>query len=166
MTRIALVGAVALLSSTCAAYKAQHSGPDPNTTRPAEGGRKGEGGPAATMQFEQQPLANKQAILISELDKYATELAANGKYDCCVKPGCRECVIRAGECHCRKVIDASGPCCGECTQAWIEGRGNTAGVDRDKVLEHLACVPRLYETKAPPGFPPPGQPAPPTPHYP
>ncbi len=164
MKRIALVVAVALLSSTCAAYKAQHSGPDPNTTRSEESARKVEVAPAATMHFEQQPLANKQAILISELDKYATELAANGKYDCCVKPGCRECVIRAGECHCRKVIDASGPCCGECTQAWIEGRGNTAGVDRDKVLEHLGCVRELYEKKVPAGITPPGQPATTTSH--
>lgn len=140
---------------TCSAYKAQHMGPDPNTTRSEEAARHMSVAPAATTHFEQQPLAMKQAILVAELDKYTTELAANGKYDCCVKPGCRECVIRAGECHCRKVIDANGPCCGECTQSWIEGRGNTAGVDREKVLEHLGCVRELYEKKVPDGVTPP-----------
>ena len=159
MKRLALLVAVAVLSSTCAAYKAQHTGADPNTTRTEEAARKVEVAPAATKLFEEQPLANKQFILIAELDRYTADLAANGKYDCCVKPGCRECVIRAGECHCRKVIDASGPCCGECTQSWIEGRGNTAGVDREKVLEHLGCVRELYEKKVPDGVTPPGQPA-------
>ena len=156
MRRIAAAVAVAVLCSTCAAYKAQHSGPDPNTTRTEDAAQKVSLPPATTTQFEQQPLALKQAILIAELDKYTGELASNGKYDCCVKPGCRECVIRAGECHCRKVIDANGPCCGECTQAWIEGRGNTAGVDREKVLEHLGCVRELYEKKVPDGVQPPG----------
>ena len=148
MRRIAAI-ALAVSCLTCAAYKAQHSGPDPNTTRTEESAQKVAVPAATTTQFEQQPLALKQAILIAELDKYTTELAANGKYDCCVKPGCRECVIHAGECHCRKVIDANGPCCGECTQSWIEGRGNTAGVDREKVLEHLGCVRELYEKKMP-----------------
>jgi hypothetical protein len=159
MRRIAAVVVLAvvcaLFFSTCAAYKAQHSGTDPNTTRNEEAAQKVEVPAAATTHFEQQPLGLKQAILIAELDKYTTELAANGKYDCCVKPGCRECVIRAGECHCRKVIDANGPCCGECTQSWIEGRGNTAGVDREKVLEHLGCVRELYEKKVPDGVQPP-----------
>ena len=164
MKHLALVVAVAVLSSTCTAYKAQHSGPDPNTTRTEEAARKVEVAPAATTHFEAQPLANKQAILIAELDKYTADLAANGKYDCCVKPGCRECVIRAGECHCRKVIDANGPCCGECTQSWIEGRGNTAGVDREKVLAHLGCVRELYEKKVPDGVQAPGQAATTTAH--
>ena len=57
----------------------------------------------------------------------------------------------------KKVIDANGPCCGECTQSWIEGRGNTAGVDREKVLAHLGCVRELYEKKVPDGVTAPGQ---------
>ncbi len=153
---VAVALTVALLTAACAAYKAQHSGPDPNTTRTEDVAQKVPVAPATTTQFEGQPLALKQAILIAELDKYTADLAANGKYDCCVKPGCRECVIRAGECHCRRVIDANGPCCGECTQSWIEGRGNTAGVDREKVLEHLGCVRELYEKKVPDGVQPPG----------
>ncbi len=161
MKKTLLCLGTALLLSTCTAYQAQHSGPDPNTTRAEEPAKQME--PAtvpATAAFDAQPLGIKQAVLISELDKYTEELKSNGKYDCCVKPGCRECVIRAGECHCRKVIDANGPCCGECTQSWIEGRGNTAGVDREKILEHLGCVRELYEKKVPPGVTPPAAPQP------
>ncbi|HVR37600.1 MAG TPA: hypothetical protein VMU84_00780 [Thermoanaerobaculia bacterium] len=157
MKRLALAVAAAVLLSTCAAYKAQHAGPDPNTTRPIESVQKVTSDPHVVASFESQPLGMKQAVLISELDKYMDELKANGKYDCCVKPACRQCAINAGECHCRQVIDASGPCCGECTQSWIEGKGNTAGVDREKVLEHLGCVRELYEKKVPEGVVAPGQ---------
>jgi uncharacterized membrane protein YeaQ/YmgE (transglycosylase-associated protein family) len=158
MKRFAIAVSALVLFSTCAAYQAQHTGTDARATRPEEQAKQVKHDPAVTAPFEAQPLALKQAILISELDHYTEELKSNGKYDCCVKPGCRECVIRAGECHCRKVIDANGPCCGECTQSWIEGRGNTAGVDREKVLEHLGCVRELYEKKTPDGVTPPATP--------
>lgn len=157
MKKIALSLCVLLLSVTCAAYRAQHAGPDPNSTRSEAEARQVALDPAVVAAFDTQPLALKQAMLISEIDKYQAELKANGKYDCCVKPACRQCAITAGECHCRQVIDANGPCCGECTQAWVEGRGNTAGVDREKVLQHLGCVRELYEKKTPEGMTPPGQ---------
>lgn len=158
MKRVATAVLTFVLLTTCAAYQAQHTGTDAKATHTEEVAKQVKADPAVTAAFEAQPLAHKQAILISELDHYTEELKSNGKYDCCVKPGCRECVIRAGECHCRKVIDANGPCCGECTQSWIEGRGNTAGVDREKVLEHLGCVRELYEKKTPDGVTPPATP--------
>jgi hypothetical protein len=145
------------LFSTCTAYKAQHSGTDANTTYTEDAARQMKPDAKVSAAFDAQPLALKQATLISEIDKYQAELKANGKYDCCVAPACRQCALTAGECHCRKVIDANGPCCGECTQSWIEGKGNTAGVDREKVLEHLGCVRELYEKKVPDGVTPPGQ---------
>lgn len=145
--------------ASCAAYRAQHAGVDANTTRSEKATREAEVkvDEVALARFEAQPLLMKQAMLISELDKFQDELKAQGMYDCCVTPACRQCAITAGECHCRQVIDANGPCCGECTQSWVEGRGNTAGVDREKVLEHLGCVRELYEKKTPEGMTPPGQ---------
>ena len=161
MNRLALaLPLAALLTTSCAAYKAQHTATDTNTTRSEEAARKVEPDPKVVAAFEAQPLAMKQVLLISELDKYMAELKENGKYDCCVKPACRQCAISAGECHCRQVIDANGPCCGECTQSWVEGRGNTAGVDREAVLRHLGCVRELYEKPVPEGVTPPGQAAP------
>jgi hypothetical protein len=157
MKRLALAVSAFVLFSTCAAYKAQHGGEDLNATRSEAEAREMQFTADDLKSFDTQPMAMKQAMLISELDKYQAELKAEGKYDCCVKPACRQCAITAGECHCRQVIDANGPCCGECTQAWVEGRGNTAGVDREQVLAHLGCVRELYEKKTPEGMTPPGQ---------
>jgi len=159
MKRLAFAVLAVLLFSRCAAYKAQHSGADVNTTRSETAVREAAPplNPAVAAAFDNEPLSMKQALLISELDKFQAELKANGLYDCCVKPACRQCALTAGECHCRMVIDANGPCCGECTQSWVEGRGNTAGVDREKVLEHLGCVRELYEKKTPEGITPPAQ---------
>ena len=158
MKRLASAVLAVLMLASCAAYKAQHSGVDANTTRSEEKARAEVPlNPAVVAAFDSQPLSTKQAMLISELDKFMVELKANGLYDCCVKPACRQCALTAGECHCRMVIDANGPCCGECTQSWVEGRGNTAGVDREKVLEHLGCVRELYEKKTPEGMTPPAQ---------
>lgn len=159
MKRLAFAVLAVLLFSSCAAYKAQHSGVDVNTTRSESAVREEAPvlNPAVAAAFDKEPLSTKQALLISELDKFQAELKANGLYDCCVSPACRQCALTAGECHCRMVIDANGPCCGECTQSWVEGRGNTAGVDREKVLEHLGCVRELYEKKTPEGMTPPAQ---------
>lgn len=157
MKPLALALSLLFLVVSCAAYKAQHAGVDANTTRTETAAREVKADPVAVASFESQPLASKQAILLSELDKYMEELKANGKYDCCVKPACKQCALSAGECHCRQVIDANGPCCGECTQSWVEGRGNTAGVDREQVLAHLGCVRELYEKKTPEGMTPPAQ---------
>jgi hypothetical protein len=157
MKQVALAVSVLLLLSTCAAYHAQHSGIDPNTARSEEAAREVKIDTSFVDTFEAQPIATKQALLLSQIDAYREQLRADGKYDCCVKPACRQCALTAGECHCREVIDANGPCCGECTQSWVEGRGNTAGVDREKVLEHLGCVRELYEKKTPEGMTPPGQ---------
>lgn len=157
MKRLAIAVLAFTLLTTCAAYQAQHTGNDANTTRTEDSARSMTADPAVLASFEAQPIAAKQTVLIAQLDQYMAELKANGKYDCCVKPACKQCAIAAGECHCRQVIDANGPCCGECTQAWVDGRGNTAGVDRETVLRHLGCVRELYEKKVPEGITPPGQ---------
>jgi hypothetical protein len=153
------------LFSTCAAYKAQHAAaPQPmraaetNAMAPAASAAAAVPTPAhASHAKAEEPMSPRQAQLISEIDKYQDELKANGQYDCCVTPACRQCAITAGECHCRHVISANGPCCGECTQAWVEGRGNVPGVDRETVLAHLGCVRELYERKTPEGIEPPAQ---------
>jgi len=159
---LALAVPVVFLLSSCAAYHAQHGTVDHNTTRTEEQARALPSVAKETVEktvaaFASEPVALQQSLLIEQIDHFREELKANGKYDCCVKPACRQCAISAGECHCREVIDANGPCCGECTQSWVEGRGNTAGVDREKVLEHLGCLRELYEKKTPEGITPPGQ---------
>ena len=160
MKSLVLAVFATLLLSSCAAYKAQHASATP-APKPArtETASEGAAAPAehAHVHAAAEPMSGRQALLISELDKFQEELKANGLYDCCVKPACRQCAITAGECHCRRVIDANGPCCGECTQSWVEGRGNTEGIDREQVLAHLGCVRELYEKKTPEGITPPAQ---------
>lgn len=160
MKPLALAVSAVLLFSSCAAYKAQHGGPTaakPARTENKAGAAASKSDDAFAKSFGTTPLGDRHALLISELDKYQAELKADGKYDCCVKPACKQCAITAGECHCRQVISANGPCCGECTQAWVEGRGDAPGIDREKVLEHLGCVRELYEKKVPDGMTAPGQ---------
>jgi hypothetical protein len=158
MKSVVLGLTAAILLSSCAAYRAQHATAAGNSTRTeSPAARNVMPDPKVVAAFQSQPLAVKQSMLISEIDRYIDELKAEGQYDCCVKPACRQCAISAGECHCRQVIDSNGPCCGECTQSWVEGRGNTAGVDREQVLAHLGCVRELYEKKVPEGVVPPGQ---------
>lgn len=171
MKRFALALPVFLLFATCTAYRAQHGiahgGGAPSRTAAATDSAPhhhvaSAADSAVAAAIESQPLDAKGAILLSELDKYINDLKAEGKYDCCVRPACRQCAMNAGECHCRQVINANGPCCGECTQAWVEGRGVTEGVDREAVLAHLGCVRELYEKKVPEGIAPPGQRQPPS----
>lgn len=166
MKSLLLAVSAAVFFSSCAAYKAQHATADATPSRPSPSSdaiastAKAEAAPApvvAQQPVVAEPILARQAVLISEIDKFQEELKANGLYDCCVKPACRQCAITAGECHCRRVIDANGPCCGECTQSWVEGRGNTEGVDREQVLAHLGCVRELYEKKTPEGIAAPGQ---------
>lgn len=163
MKRIAVAFSALVLLSTCTAYRAQHASADGGgsaasaASEPAHQHVSSAANTTVAAAIESQPLDAKQAILLSELDKYINELKADGKYDCCVRPACKQCAINAGECHCRQVINADGPCCGECTQAWVEGRGVTEGVDREAVLAHLGCVRELYEKKVPEGMTPPGQ---------
>lgn len=155
MKSLALAVPVVLLLSSCAAYRAQHYTAAPASSRTAVPPDTSDPKIAAIVNAE--PLGMRHTMLLSEVDKYMEDLKANGKYDCCVKPACRQCALTAGECHCREVISANGPCCGECTQSWVEGRGNTEGVSREQVLEHLGCVRELYERPTPEGVTPPAQ---------
>ena len=153
MKPLALAVPAVLFLTTCAAYHAQHQVSEPRAARTESAATA----PAAAASVSSEPLGLQHHMLISEIDKYREELHANGKYDCCVKPACRQCALTAGECHCREVISANGPCCGECTQSWVEGKGNTEGVDREQVLAHLGCLRELYEKPVPEGVTPPGQ---------
>lgn len=152
MKSLALAVPVVLVLSSCAAYNAQHGRLDHQAAPAPE--QKGSA-PAAEI-TSNDPHSLQQALLIKQIDEFREDLKANGKYDCCVKPACRQCAMTAGECHCREVISANGPCCGECTQSWVEGKGNTEGVDREQVLAHLGCIRELYDKKIPEGVTPPG----------
>lgn len=156
MKSLALAVPAVLLLSTCAAYNAQH-GRLEHQSAPAAAAEQKTAAPAPAQVASNDPTALQQALLIQQIDQFREDLKANGKYDCCVKPACRQCALSAGECHCREVISANGPCCGECTQSWVDGKGNTEGIDREQVLAHLGCLRELYDKKTPEGVTPPGE---------
>lgn len=121
---------LALLLAACAAYQAQHAGP--------AGRGAGHAAPpvqAASSEFTELPVGAQCARIRGEMEAVKSRLAADGKYDCCVRPMCSECLVRYGECHCQKAARHAGPCCGECTEAWIEGRGADEGAFAWDLLE-------------------------------
>ena len=115
--------------SACAAYQAQHSGAAP--TGPHEHHKMQEPSSLFTMQSSEEQLAQ----IHGEVDQTKQRLAEEGKYACCVRPACNQCLLRFGECHCRKAIHEQGVGCGECMEGWVEGRGTVEGVTAAELLE-------------------------------
>lgn len=51
------------------------------------------------------------------------ELMRQGRYDCCTKPGCTECISDLDSCGCYMAIKQKDPICGECLKGYREGHG-------------------------------------------
>ena len=125
---------LALLLTACAAYQAQHapppaapSGSEPSDVLPAAVHPAGE--------FTALSDGAQVSRIKGEVEEAKANLARKGQYSCCVRPACTECLLKYGHCHCREAVRKEGPCCGECTEAWIEGRGAVEGVTAWDVLE-------------------------------
>jgi hypothetical protein len=131
---LALAGTVLLVA--CAAYQAQHSG---GGSAPA-GHDHGSAILAPSAEFTELPGDEQIARVRGEAGEAKRRLAAQGKYACCVRPACNQCLHKYGECHCREVAQKQGPCCGECTEAWIEGRGAIEGVTAWELLERKKAM--------------------------
>ncbi|HEX5758725.1 MAG TPA: hypothetical protein VF121_05985 [Thermoanaerobaculia bacterium] len=121
----ALAAALALLAAAaataCAAYRHQHAPAPARVEAHAH---------AATA-----PEDGRLAAVRGEVEAVKRALHAEGKYACCVEPACNQCLLEYGECHCREAVAENGPCCGECTEAWLEGRGVVEGIDPWELLE-------------------------------
>jgi predicted Zn-ribbon and HTH transcriptional regulator len=136
MSRKAYLVLPALLLAACAAYQAQHSG----------GSGAEEKGPLApadphahhaapSAEFLEMSDGEQLARVRGEVEETKKNLERQGKYACCVRPACNECLLKYGECHCREAVRDQGPCCGECTEAWVEGRGAVEGIEAWELLE-------------------------------
>jgi hypothetical protein len=125
---------MSLFLTACAAYQAQHTPP-----------RAVQAGPedvSATLEAIRPPgdfTALDDGAQVSrikgEVEQTKASLAQKGQYSCCVRPACSQCLLKYGHCHCREAVKKDGPCCGECTEAWIEGRGTVEGVTAWDILE-------------------------------
>lgn len=126
--------AMSLLLTACAAYQAQHSPP-----RAAQAGPEDA---AATLEairppgdFTEMSDGAQISRIKGEVEQAKENLARKGQYSCCVRPACSQCLLKYGHCHCREAVKKDGPCCGECTEAWIEGKGAVEGVTAWDILE-------------------------------
>ena len=68
-----------------------------------------------------------------KLEGLKKDLAAQGKYKCCVKPGCSLCIRTNGSCNCAANVKAGKGSCGECQEGWLAGRGSVKGVDKNQL---------------------------------
>jgi hypothetical protein len=123
---------LAALAAACAAVRQQHAPAASAVEEPPEL-------PPATPASETfKGLSSDQQLAEVRGEVQATKRALReaGKYECCVMPACNQCLLKDGECHCRRAVEKEGgPCCGECTEAWLEGRGVVEGIDPWELLE-------------------------------
>jgi len=60
---------------------------------------------------------------VGEREELRERLMREGRYECCVKPGCTECIGKRDSCGCYLDIRKDDPICGECFDGYKEGRG-------------------------------------------
>ncbi|HEY3567992.1 MAG TPA: hypothetical protein VGP73_08665 [Thermoanaerobaculia bacterium] len=125
---------MSLLLTACAAYQAQHTPPRAVNAGPED--------VAATLEAiapagDFTALGDEAQVsrIKGEVEQAKASLASKGQYSCCVRPACSQCLLKYGHCHCREAVKKDGPCCGECTEAWIEGKGAVEGVTAWDILE-------------------------------
>jgi hypothetical protein len=135
---LALVALALATLGACAAYQHQHAAAPAPAATPAVAATAEPAVPAgAPVSAEFRTLADgaQLARVRGEVEEAKRNLAAKGRYACCVHPSCNECLLHRGECHCRHEVEKNGPCCGECTEAWIEGHGAVEGLNALELLE-------------------------------
>jgi hypothetical protein len=135
---------LAAVLASCAPYRAQHA-----SHRPAAGAA-----PAASPVTPPAPggaAGRRLSLVRGEIAEIKESLAREGHYNCCVRPSCNECLLQRGECHCRLDVEKKGPCCGECTEAWIEGKGAVEGVSAWELLQRKKDLLQQKTGGQPPG---------------
>ncbi len=106
--RILIAGVLFLFFAGCADQRSEnssHSKPGPGESTPPDSSD-----PFALMSIE-------------ERDAIREQLMNEGRYDCCVKPGCTACIADRNECTCQMDIRNKDPICGECLAGFKDGRG-------------------------------------------
>jgi hypothetical protein len=139
---IAALFAVVLAAVACAAYQHQHAAAPRRAPAPALAVIP------APADFKALPEDAQGARVRGEAEEAKANLEKQGEYRCCVRPTCNECLLKRGRCHCRDIAAKGGPCCGECTEAWLEGHGAVEGLDAIELLRRKASM--LNEEAAPP----------------
>ena len=84
-----------------------------------------------------RPKALKQADMTVQAEK--KKLMQAGKYGCCLKHGCDQCVLKMGGCPCGMNAANGKPVCHECKGGWEAGDGAISG----KTSADIKVMPRL-----------------------
>ncbi len=84
-----------------------------------------------------------------KLDEAKKKLAAQGRYNCCVRPACDLCARTTGSCACAVHVAKGLGACGECYGGWQAGRGSLKGVDR-KSVKLLPADKQAWPSQEPP----------------
>jgi hypothetical protein len=139
---IAALFLVTLTIAACAAYHQQHAamrrGAAAIAAEPSAPAPLPATAPAA--EFNALPQPAQRAQVRGEVEAAKASLERDGHYRCCVRPTCNECLLKRGECRCRDVAAKGGPCCGECTEAWLQGHGTVEGLDALELLRRKVTM--------------------------
>jgi hypothetical protein len=100
--------------------------------------------PAQDLEYQKEVVPSQATGLLAAerkaLDNAKRTLFQEGRYACCVRPGCDSCA-RAGGCPCGANLAAGKGTCGECLSGWKGGHGAFAGISADEVkLEPLEAM--------------------------
>lgn len=68
--------------------------------------------------------------LVAERKKQAMD---EGKYECCLKHPCDQCLINMGMCPCEENLKAGKEVCHECKGGWMAGDGHVEGIKPEDV---------------------------------
>jgi len=87
--------------------------------------------------MKSRPKSLKQADKTVQTEKQ--KLMKAGKYGCCLKHGCDQCVLKMGGCPCGKMAAMDKPVCHECKGGWAAGDGAISG----KTADDIKVMPRM-----------------------
>ncbi|MBI4419030.1 MAG: hypothetical protein HY563_09640 [Ignavibacteriales bacterium] len=85
--------------------------------------RRSHTGAAAADSLRSDSVKTRVTLSVAERERLREWLMREGRYDCCTKPGCTECITSRDSCGCSLAIKQKDPICGECLDGYKEGRG-------------------------------------------
>jgi hypothetical protein len=83
------------------------------------------------------PTAEQVAVAKADVETAKASMMRDGKYNCCIKPACDYCLLKAKGCACADMIDADQPVCTDCGLGWKNGNGSIPDVEPSEVKNVL-----------------------------
>lgn len=94
----------------------------------------------APVALSPEQLESRRKEIVGAVKTLVGDLAASGRYDCCVEGPCQQCAMRMGGCKCGESARRGEPVCEECALMWRQGRGAEPGVDAAGVRSYLEAA--------------------------